>query len=236
MKARLRDIIESNDTFVGRSFDISIQILVIISTIAFTLETLPNLVIEYQNLFETIEFILITIFTIEYLLRLWVARDKKGYLLSFYGIIDAVAILPFYLAVGLDLRALRLVRLLRLLRILKLLRYSQALNRLSLALRLAREELLLFLAGSLGVIYIAAVGIFYFENTVQPENFASIPHAMWWAVSTLTTVGYGDVYPVTIGGKVFTTLILFVGLGLVAMPAGIIASALSKAREIEYEE
>ena len=89
---------------------------------------------------------------------------------------------------------------------------------------------------SVVVIYLAAVGIYYFERDAQPEAFASIPHAMWWAVVTLTTVGYGDLYPVTAGGKVFTFLILFVGLGLVAVPAGIIASALSKARELQVEE
>ncbi len=133
---------------------------------------------------------------------------------------------------GLDLRGIRALRLLRLFRILKLARYSQAISRLGLALKLAREELILFLAMSIVVIYLAAVGIYYFERDVQPEAFASIPYAMWWTVVTLTTVGYGDFYPVTAGGKVFTFMILFVGLGLVAVPAGIIASALSKAREL----
>lgn len=236
MKERLRNIIDSKDSAVGRSFDIGVQLLVVLSTISFTLETLPSLTAEKNDLFRFLELGFISIFTVEYLLRLWVAESKRGFLFSFYGVVDALAILPFYLAIGLDLRSLRLVRLLRLLRILKLVRYSEAINRLALALRLAQEELLLFLAGSLGVIYFAAVGIYYFESSVQPEAFASIPHAMWWAVATLTTVGYGDIYPITAGGKIFTFLILFVGLGLVAMPAGIIASALSKARELAQKE
>ena len=130
----------------------------------------------------------------------------------------------------------RALRLLRLFRILKLARYSQSISRLGLALKLAREELILFLAISIIVIYLAAVGIYYFERDIQPEAFASIPHAMWWAVVTLTTVGYGDLYPVTAGGKVFTFLILLVGLGLVAVPAEIIASALSRARELQAQE
>ena len=114
-------------------------------------------------------------------------------------------------------------------------RYSQALSRLGIALKLAKEELLLFLAMSLVVIYLAAVGIYYFEQSAQPEAFASVPHAMWWAVATLTTVGYGDLYPVTAGGKIFTFIILIVGLGLVAVPAGIVASALAKARDMSSE-
>ena len=236
MKERLRAIVESRDSHIGRGFDFTVQVLVVFSTISFTLETLPDLTLEQYQFFRYLEIGFVAIFTIEYFLRLWVAKSRTGFIFSFYGLVDAIAILPFYLALGFDLRGARALRLLRLFRILKLARYSQAISRLGLALKLAREELILFLAMSVVVIYLAAVGIYYFERDAQPEAFASIPHAMWWAVVTLTTVGYGDLYPVTAGGKVFTFLILFVGLGLVAVPAGIIASALSKARELQVEE
>jgi len=236
MKERLRSIVESSDSYIGRGFDFTVQALVVLSTISFTLETLPDLTVEQHQLFRYLEISFVAIFTIEYFLRIWVAKSRTGFIFSFYGLVDAVAILPFYLALGFDLRGVRALRLLRLFRILKLARYSQAITRLGLAFKLAREELVLFLAMSVVVIYLAAVGIYYFERDVQPEAFASIPHAMWWAVVTLTTVGYGDLYPVTAGGKVFTFLILFVGLGLVAVPAGIIASALSKARELHTQD
>ena len=236
MKERIRTIIESRDSRIGRGFDFTVQALVCLSTISFTLETLPDLTAGQYAFFRSLEIGFVLIFSVEYLLRLWVAPSRKEFVFSFYGLVDAVAILPFYLALGFDLRGVRALRLLRLFRILKLARYSQSISRLGLALKLAREELILFLAISIIVIYLAAVGIYYFERDIQPEAFGSIPHAMWWAVVTLTTVGYGDLYPVTAGGKVFTFLILLVGLGLVAVPAGIIASALTKARELQAQE
>ena len=231
-KESIRAVVERSDTLEGRYFDLCVQLLVLVSVVTFTLETLPDLSATQQLILRYAEALLIGMFTAEYFVRLWVAKVRMNFVLSFYGVIDLVAILPFYLAAGIDLRALRAVRFLRLFRLLKLARYSQALNRLGIALRLAREELVLFLAMSLVVIYLAAVGIYYFERSAQPEAFASVPHALWWAVVTLTTVGYGDLYPITAGGKAFTFIILFVGLGLVAVPAGIVASSLAKAREL----
>jgi voltage-gated potassium channel len=159
-----------------------------------------------------------------------VADRKLRFVFSFFGLVDLLAILPFYIATGVDLRSARALRMIRLVRVLKVARYSAAVARLGLAFRLAREELLLFLGASLIVVYVAAVGIYYFENPAQPDAYASVFHAMWWAVVTLTTVGYGDVYPITLGGRLFTGLVLFVGLGVVAVPAGVMASALSEAR------
>jgi len=229
----LRTIVEDSSTANGRIFDVCVQILVLVSVVTFTVETLPDLSVLQRNLLATIETVLILIFTVEYLVRVWVAKARLQFMFSFYGIIDLLSILPFYIALGLDLRALRAFRLLRLFQVLKLARYSQTLSRISLALRIAREELFLFVSIALVVIYLASVGIYHFENVAQPEAFSSVPAAFWWAVVTLTTVGYGDVYPITVGGKIFTSGILFIGLGLVAVPAGIIASALSRAREIQ---
>lgn len=125
---------------------------------------------------------------------------------------------------------MRLIRLLRLLRILKLVRYNQALNRFSKAIYIAKEELAIFALASLVMLYLAAVGIYHFEHNAQPEVFRSIFDSLWWAVATLTTVGYGDIYPITTGGRLFTFLVLMLGLGLVAVPTGIIASSLSAVR------
>ena len=120
-------------------------------------------------------------------------------------------------------------------RILRVGRYVQAVERLKRAGRMVREELVLFIGVSLALIYLSAVGVYYFEHDSQPEKFASVFHSLWWAVVTLTTVGYGDVYPVTLGGHLFTFVVLFIGLGIVAVPTGLIASALSKAREGETD-
>lgn len=161
------------------------------------------------------------------------AKRKASYALSFFGIIDLLTILPFYLSFGIDLRSLRVLRLLRLFRAFKLVRYCQAIQRFHCALLLAKEELILYSIISLMLIFLAAAGIHYFEEEAQPEAFSSIFSSLWWAVATLTTVGYGDVYPITAGGRVFTFMILMIGLGMIAVPAGLVSNALTEARAME---
>lgn len=182
------------------------------------------------------EIVCITIFSIEYLMRIYIAKHKLKFIFSFYGIIDLVAILPFYLSFGFDLRSARSLRFLRLFRLIKLVRYNSAIERFSLAFKLIKEELTMFSLVSFILIYLSAVGIYYFENTVQPEAFSSIFSSLWWSVVTLTTVGYGDVIPVTIGGRIFTFIILMIGLGIIAIPSGMISSALTEARDMEKAE
>ncbi|MBT4866669.1 MAG: ion transporter [Planctomycetaceae bacterium] len=229
----LKRIIEDNDTKWGRFFDLLIQSLIVVSLITFSLETLPDLSVPARRWLRHIEIVTVTLFTCEYILRFFVADRKLGFLFSFFGIVDLLAILPFYIASGVDLRSIRAFRLLRLFRTFKIVRYSKAIQRFHRALLIAREELILFLLVTLLLLYFSAVGIYYFENEAQPIAFASVFHSLWWAVVTLTTVGYGDVYPVTTGGRVFTFVVLMIGLGTISVPAGIVASALSKARDIE---
>ena len=234
-RSRLRGIVNTTETRSGRIFDAVIQLLIVVSLISFALETEPNLTASERQILATIEIICIAIFTVEYFLRIWVADKPTDYIFSFYGLIDLAAIVPFYLSAGLDLKSLRALRLLRVFRILKLVRFNEAFSRIDVAFDIAKAELTLFLSISLIIIYLSGVGIYYFENAAQPELFSSIMDSLWWAVVTLTTVGYGDMYPVTAGGRFFTTVILFVGLGLVAVPAGIVSSALSEARKIQDE-
>ena len=158
------------------------------------------------------------------------------YIFSFYGLIDFLAIFPFYLRTAYDLRALRAFRVFRIFRTLKLVRYNKAMKRFHIAAGIIKEELVLFLIITAIFIFLASAGIYYFENEAQPELFSSVIHSGWWAVVTLTTVGYGDVYPITLGGKIFTFFILLIGVGIVTIPAGLVASAISKAREIENEK
>ena len=229
----LKRIIEDGESGVGRFFDIAIQALIVLSLVTFSIETLPDLSDQTRYGLRLIEIMTVSIFTAEYLLRMMVADHKLRYACSFFGIIDLLSILPFYVASGVDLRTLRAFRMLRLFRILKLVRYSKAIRRFHRAFIIVREEIVLYLFVTLLLLYFAAVGIYYFEHDAQPETFQSIFHSLWWAVATLTTVGYGDVYPITLGGRLFTFFVLVVGLGVVSVPAGLIASALSKAREID---
>ncbi len=223
----LRDTITNIESKNGRRFDIVIQELIVMSLIAFSIETLPNLSATAKEYLYYFEVFCVAIFSAEYLLRLIYAKKKLGYIFSFFGIIDLLAILPFYLSFGIDLRSVRIFRILRVFRILKLARYNNAINRFKEAAISAREEIVLFIILTGILLYLSAFGIYIFENEAQPEKFASVFHSLWWAVSTLTTVGYGDVYPITMGGKIFTFCILIIGLGIVTVPAGIVASALS---------
>ncbi|MEM9760100.1 MAG: ion transporter, partial [Pseudomonadota bacterium] len=167
----------------------------------------------------------------EYLLRLWMAESRPRFLFSFFGIIDLLVILPFYLQFAVDLRSLRVFCLFRLFRLFKLVRYVDAAKRIADAFRMVWVDLAIFGIGALFVFYLASVGIYFFEREAQPENFASVPHAFWWALATLTTVGYGDVYPITVGGKVFTFFVLMLGLGVFAVPTGLIVMAIISTRE-----
>ncbi|MBQ0770072.1 MAG: ion transporter [Bizionia sp.] len=228
MKERIKAIIEINDNTSSRVFAFFIQALILLSVITFSVETLPELEPDTRFLLRIFETFSVVVFSIEYILRIYVSDKKLKFIFSFYGIIDLLSILPFYVALGVDLRSLRALRFLRLFRILKLVRYNRAMNHFNAAIKSAKEEILLFIMVTLILMYFSAVGIYYFENEAQPEHFSSIFDSLWWAIITLTTVGYGDVYPITVGGKVFTFFILMIGLGIVAIPTGIISSALTR--------
>jgi voltage-gated potassium channel len=231
----LKSVVERSDTKAGKAFDLTIQALIVLSVVSFSIETLPDLSVHARQILRYIEIFTVGVFTVEYLLRVVVADRKMEYVISWWGFVDLFAILPFYVTTGLDLRSIRVLRILRLFRILKLVRYNAAVQRYHLAFKLAREEILLFFAAALIVIYLSSAGIYYFENPAQPEQFSSIFDSLWWSVATLTSVGYGDIYPVTAGGKIFTSIVLLVGLGIVAVPAGLMASALSRARELQKQ-
>ncbi|NOY37374.1 MAG: ion transporter [Chlorobi bacterium] len=231
----LKDIIEKNDSGPGKLFDLIIQSLIIYSLICFSIETIPALTLKVKQFLSVSETIVVIIFTVEYLLRLVVSERKIKFVFSFYGIIDLLAIAPFYLTTGIDLRAIRIFRLFRLIRAFKLIRYSKALKRFYFAIYSIRAEMLLFLITTVFLLFFSAVGIYYFENPAQPEHFSSIFDSLWWAVATLTTVGYGDIYPITIGGRIFTFFILMIGLGIIAVPTSLLSSALTNIREESSE-
>lgn len=209
----------------------ALQALIVLSLAAFALETLPDLSPLQLLALQGFEVFATVVFTVEYVARVWLTRPWRRYVFSFYGLIDILAIVPFYLSLGVGSESLRSLRLLRLFRIFKLARYNVAMLRFYRALVIAREELVLFGVMALILLYLAGVGVYQFEHAAQPEAFRSVFDGLWWALCTLTTVGYGDVYPVTAGGKLFTFGILVVGLGVIAVPVGLVASALTLARE-----
>ncbi len=236
MREKLRKIVEDNSTRKGRIFDTVIQVLILSSLVAFSIETLPDISKTTAYYLRVFEVVCIGLFTFEYFLRIYVAKKPFKYIFSFYGIIDLLAIFPFYINTIYDFRAVRTFRVFSIFKSLQLVRYSKALNRFRIAARIVKEEMILFLIITLIFIFLAASGIYYFEHEAQPKLFPSVIHSIWWAIVTLTTVGYGDVYPITAGGKVFTFFMLMIGIAVITIPAGLVASAFTKAREIEKED
>ncbi len=236
MKSYLKEIVEVNKSIQSRIFDIFIQVLIILSVISFSIETLPTISTELRKYLRYFELFCVFIFTLEYIARIYVANKKISYIFSFYGIIDLLSILPYFLGLFFDARQIKAFRLFRLFRLLKLTKYNKSLVKFETALRNSKEEFILFFVLALIMFYLASVGIYFFENKAQPEAFQSVFHSMWWAVATLTTVGYGDIYPITLGGRIFTTFMLLIGLGIVGIPAGIIASALTEINENEKKK
>ena len=228
MRKKINDFLESNRG-MGLYFNLFIQFLIILSVVNFSIQTLPNLSDRTEKIMNDIEIFCVAIFTIEYLLRLYASKPRMKFFFSFFGLVDLIAILPFYLALGMDLKSLRAIRLFRILRLFKFLRYGNTMEKIKKSFDAIKRELFLFSLATLMLLYFSSIGIYFFENEAQPEVFTSIFDAMWWSVATLTTVGYGDVYPITSGGKIFASVIVFIGLGLVAIPTGLIASSLTRA-------
>ena len=234
LRLRVRAMLEHHNTKAGRRFAIFIQALIILSLVEVSLETFPGLPGWAITTFHAFEWFVMIVFTVEYLLRLWSTAHPLRYALSFYGLVDLAVVAPFWL-LGADVRELRGLVLLRLVRVFKLGRYARSLKHFRLAWQLVRDDVFAFSGVVALFIYIAALGVWHFEHTAQPEKYATVFDALWWAVITLTTVGYGDVYPVTVGGRLFTMVIVLLGLGLVAVPSGLLASAFQEIRRRERE-
>ena len=227
---------DDGDNRLSRRFDLFIMIMIFLNMIAVIMETVASVYTNYEDFFEWFEIISVVVFTLEYIGRIWTCTLIEGYrhpikgriqfILSPIGLIDLLAILPFYLPfiMSIDGRILRLLRLFRLVRIFKMGRYSTAFQMIANVLNRRKEELLVTLTIVLLVLVLASSMMYYVEHEVQPEAFSSIPATMWWGVATLTTVGYGDVYPITSIGRILGAFIAIMGVGIFALPAGIIAS------------
>ena len=220
----------------GRGFSIFIMTLIFLNVFAVVIETVGDISAQFDSFLFAFELFSVVVFTIEYIIRLWVCTvDERyrgsvigriKYALSPLAVIDLLAILPFYLPMllTLDLRFIRAVRLVRLFRIFKMGRYSRSLKILGKVLVNKREELLITIFVVMILLVMASSLMYFFENDAQPDAFSNIPASMWWGVATLTTVGYGDIYPITLAGKFLGTIISILGIGMFALPAGILGS------------
>ncbi len=224
------------DTKWDKVINSFIIILILLNVIAVMLETVHSIHEEYKELFRIFDLVSVIIFTVEYVLRVWSCtlnqKYKHGlhgrlrYMLSTFALIDLLAILPFYIhiVVGLDLRVLRILRLLRFLRLFRLTAYMKAAKMVKNVFTTRVNELKLSIVLILFLIIIASSLLYFAEHNAQPAVFSSIPATLWWAVVTVTSVGYGDMIPITVTGKVLTGVITLFGLAFFALPAGIITA------------
>ncbi|MCW8889513.1 MAG: ion transporter [Sedimenticola sp.] len=237
IKQRIWEIVEPAKTgdHFSHYFDIGLMLLIILNVLAVILESVKSIEDQFGLYLTLFEVFSVMIFTLEYLARIWTCTTLERYAHPLFGrlrfsfrplvIVDLLAILPFYLPFfGIDLRVVRAFRLFRIIRIFKLGRYSKAFQMLGNVLINKKEEMTITIVALFFLIIISASLMYHAENAAQPEQFSSIPATIWWSVVTLTTVGYGDVYPVTIFGKVIAGIISILGIGMVALPAGIISA------------
>ncbi len=230
----LLEVAAADDTS-SRRLDIFLICLICLNIVGVMLSSVAEIEQQFGFYLFLFEAFSVAIFTIEYIARLWSCTTSRQFSQPVSGrfrfaltpsaLVDLLAILPFYLPFfGVDLRVVRAFRIFRLLRVLKLTRYSRAFSIFKLAISGKGEELVLTAFVLVILLIISASLMFYAEGDAQPENFSSIPATLWWSVVTLTTVGYGDVYPVTIAGKTIAGIISILGIGMVALPAGIISA------------
>ena len=214
--------------------------LILLNVLMVILETVNSLYLEYTTFFHLFDFFTVVVFTLEYVLRIWCCvrnplysdpvRGRIRYALSPYALTDIIALTPFYLPmiIPIEFRLLRLLRLLRIFRVLRLGKYSNAFETFVDVLKSKKEEIMIAVIMAAIILILASSTLYTVERDAQPEKFGSIPDAMWWAVITLTSVGYGDVYPITPLGKFFAAIVAISAIGLFALPAGILAYGFSE--------
>lgn len=238
MKKRIYHLVETGDhgSKINSLFDNAILALIMLNVIAMVLESISSVNRAIGTVLYVFELVSVIIFSIEYLFRIYVSdithpsssrwKSVLKFSGSFYGVIDLVAILPFYLPllISFDLRFLRMLRLFRLLRVMKLNRYSNSFNLIWQVIKEKRSELIMSLVIIMFILFLSSFAMYSIENTAQPDKFSNVLTSFWWAIATLTTVGYGDIYPVTHIGKIVGGFIALMGVGLVAIPTGLISA------------
>lgn len=241
MKRKLYNILENKEyqSTTAQWFDILLIAIIVLNILALMMETVNGIYEKNQALFTHFEYFSVAVFTIEYLIRLWVAplspknrlgwQGRLDYIKSPMAIIDLLAVLPFYIIfLNVDFRFFRIFRLTRIFRLLKVGRYFQALQVIKRIIIKKKSELFSVFMLLIFMLVFMSCLMYYAEHGAQPDKFTSIPATMWWGIATLSTVGYGDMYPITPIGQLLGSFVALIGIGFFALPAGILSSAFSE--------
>ena len=228
---RIRDIVELHDDPIERAFDVVVIAAILLSVLVVTLDSVPSIASRHGRLLHAAEWFFTILFTVEYGLRLWIARHPLRYARSFFGVMDLLSVLPTYLMVifpaGRFLVAFRILRVLRVFRILKLAHYVREASVLTAALRAGRYKITVFVSTVLTVVVMVGSLMYLVEGPAA--GFTSIPQSIYWAIVTLTTVGYGDIAPQSALGKMIASTLMVLGYGIIAVPTGIVTLELDRA-------
>ena len=235
LKQKLYVIIFKADTRPGKIFDITLLILILISILAVMLESVSSIDSKYGNILNIIEWVITFFFTVEYILRIWVVRKPFKYIFSFYGIIDLMAILPSFLEIFFTgahgMIIIRALRLLRVFRLFKITRYTSESNQLMRALKASRTKISIFLFTVVTIVIVIGTLMYLVEG--EENGFTSIPKSIYWAITTLTTVGYGDIAPGTNLGQFLASIVMIIGYAIIAVPTGIVTAEISRSRHTD---
>ena len=230
-RSRLHEIIFEAETPEGRAFDVILLVLIALSVLAVVLESVAELRATHGTLFRRIEWSVTVVFTVEYILRLLAVRRPLAYALSFFGLVDLLAVLPTYLSLFVagaqSLLVIRALRLLRVFRVLKLAHFVGEARLLGAAMQASGRKIIVFLGTVLTLVVIIGAIMYLVEG--EPGGFTSIPQSIYWAIVTMTTVGYGDIAPITVAGKVLACMVMVIGYGIIAVPTGIVTVELAQA-------
>ena len=231
VRERLHDVIFQHDDPAERAFDIALLIVIVLSVLVVMLDSVGSVSSRFGRVLRIAEWTFTVLFTIEYVLRLWTARDPWRYARSFYGVVDLLAVLPTYLGIvfpaGRFLIAVRVLRVLRIFRILKLAHYVREAAVLNTALRASRFKITVFVSTVMTIVVVVGSLMYLIEGPTH--GFTSIPTSIYWAIVTLTTVGYGDLAPATPQGKLLASVLMILGYGIIAVPTGIVTLELDRA-------
>lgn len=238
-KEKLFTVIFEAETKAGKNFDIVLLILIFISIILVMIESVPSLLKEYSRHLYIAEWVITILFTIEFIMRLIVVKKPWKYMTSFYGVVDLLSILPTYISIFFPhsqfLIVIRALRLMRVFRIFKLTRFVRESMTIVLALKASARRIMVFLS-FIVLLSIILGALIYVVESPENESFSSIPQSVYWSIVTITTVGYGDISPVTPLGKLIASLIMLLGYAIIAVPTGIVTVELSKSARTEAAE
>ena len=229
IKERLREIIFEADTFSGKAFDIGLLLAIILSVIAVMLESVKAIELEYGDYLTIVEWVFTIVFTVEYILRIYITGKPLKYIFSFFGMVDLLSLIPTYLSIFFvgthSLLIIRSIRLLRVFRILKLARFLGEAASLVNALKASRSKIIVFIFAVLCITMVMGTAMYMIEG--GENGFTSIPRSIYWAIVTLTTVGYGDIAPQTVLGQALASVIMIFGYGIIAVPTGIVGAEIA---------